>query len=95
MDKCCICSIWLDFEKLDKKFIVPTATLRGRSRVLEKGGHILNQLSVHDITGDIKCIIAVHSNFNACYRTWKHAPQNFFAILTAHDVRINYFSKQR
>jgi len=77
---------------LDKTFIVPAATLRGGSRVL---GHILNQLSVHDITGDIKCIIAVHSNFNACYRTWKHAPQNFFAILTAHDVRINYFSKQR
>ena len=24
------------------------------SRVLEEGGHILNQLSVHDITGDIK-----------------------------------------
>jgi len=21
---------------------------------------------VHDITGDIKCIIAVHGNFNAC-----------------------------
>ena len=29
-------------------------------------GHILNQLSVHDIAGDIKCIIAVHGNFNAC-----------------------------
>jgi len=39
---------------------------KGGSRVLGRGGHILNQLSVHDITGDIKCIIAVHCNFNAC-----------------------------
>ena len=38
----------------------------GGSRVLEEGEHILNQLSVHDISGDIKCIIAVSGNFNAC-----------------------------
>ena len=45
-----------------------TGTLhRGESRVLEEGGgHILSELSVHDITGDIKCIIAVHGDFNAC-----------------------------
>ena len=35
----------------------------GGSRVLEEGGTFLNQLSVHDITGDIKCIFAVHGKF--------------------------------
>ena len=42
--------------------------LWGGSRVGEEGGggHILNQLFVHDITGDIKCIIVVHGNVNAC-----------------------------
>ena len=41
--------------------------LQGRIQSFGRGGHILiNYLCMHDITGDIKCIIAAHSNFNAC-----------------------------
>ena len=31
----------------------------------KRGAHS-ESISVHDITGDIKCIIAVRGNFNAC-----------------------------
>jgi len=41
---------------------------------------------VHDIIGDIKCIIAVHGNFNACYiEPGKHAPQIFNYFFCCED----------
>ena len=62
---------------------------RSGSRVLEEGGHILNQLSVI-----ILKILNAFLQFTVILmhaRVWKHAPK-IFCNLAA--VRINYFSKQ-